>query len=87
MNRVEALPEGVEFNVIGLGPHQLPMTTQSVLLGGHVRVGLEDNRYYERGELATNEDLVARAARIAEELGRPVATPEQTREILGLRGR
>ena len=87
MNRVEALPEGVEFNVIGFGPHQLPLTTQSILLGGHVRVGLEDNRYYERGELATNEQLVARAARIAEELCRPVATPEETRELLGLRGR
>ncbi|GAA0514344.1 3-keto-5-aminohexanoate cleavage enzyme [Halorubrum aquaticum] len=87
VNRVEALPESVEFNVIGFGPHQLPMTTQSMLLGGHVRVGLEDNRYYERGELASNEDLVARAARIAEELDRPVATPEETRELLGLRGR
>ena len=45
VNRVGALPEGVEFNVIGFGPHQLPMTTQSLLLGGHVRVGLEDNLY------------------------------------------
>ena len=87
LNRTAALPETVEFNVIGLGPHQLPMTTQSVLMGGHVRVGLEDNRYYERGELATNEQLVARAARITEELGRPVATPTETRELLGLRGR
>ena len=75
------------MTVIGFGPHQLPLTTQSLLLGGHVRVGLEDNRYYERGALATNEGLVARAARISEELGRPVATPEQTRELLGLRGR
>ena len=73
--------------MIGFGPHQLPLTTQSLLLGGHVRVGLEDNRYYEQGELATNEQLVARAARISEELGRPVATPDQTRELLGLRGR
>lgn len=87
VNRVEALPDGVEFTVIGFGPHQLPMTTQSLLLGGHVRVGLEDNRYYERGQLATNERLVARAARISEELGRPVATPDETRKLLGLRGR
>ena len=87
LNRVAALPESVEFNVIGFGPHQLPMTTQSILLGGHVRVGLEDNRYYERGKLASNEALVARTARIAEELGRPVATPAETRELLGLRGR
>ncbi|GAB7009685.1 3-keto-5-aminohexanoate cleavage protein [Halorubrum trueperi] len=87
VNRIEDLPEDVEFSVIGFGPHQLPLTTQSLLLGGHVRVGLEDNRYYERGELATNERLVARAARIAEELGRPAATPAETREMLGLRGR
>ncbi|MWV63812.1 3-keto-5-aminohexanoate cleavage protein [Halorubrum sp. JWXQ-INN 858] len=86
-NRVENLPEGVEFTVIGLGRHQLPMTTQSILLGGHVRVGLEDNQYYEKGERATNERLVARAVRITEELGRPAATPAETRELLGLRGR
>ena len=62
------------------------MTPQS-LLGGHARVGLEDNRYDERGELATNQRFVARAARLAEELGRPVANPEQTRVMLGLRAR
>jgi 3-keto-5-aminohexanoate cleavage enzyme len=83
-NAVANLPSEVEFNVIGLGRHQLPMTTQSILLGGHARVGLEDNRYLRRGELATNEQLVSRTARIAEELGRPVATPTQAREILKL---
>lgn len=87
VTRVGALPDDVEFSVIGFGQHQLPMTTQSILLGGHVRVGLEDNRYYTKGELATNEQLVSRAARLTEELGRPVATPAETRELLGLRGR
>ncbi|MBV8579775.1 MAG: 3-keto-5-aminohexanoate cleavage protein, partial [Candidatus Eremiobacteraeota bacterium] len=50
-----------------------------------VRVGLEDNLYYAKGRLARNEELVARVARIADELGRPVATPDEARTILGLR--
>lgn len=84
-NMVENLPERAEFNVIGFGPHQLPMTTQSLLLGGHVRVGLEDNLYYRRGEQAeSNAQLVERAVRLAEELGRPVASPDETRALLGL---
>jgi len=84
---VDQLPEHAEFNVIGFGPHQLPLTTQSLILGGHVRVGLEDNSYLRKGELATNEALVARAARIAEELGRPVATPTEARDVLGVESR
>lgn len=79
------LPEGALWLCSGIGPHQLPMTTFSMLLGGHVRVGLEDNVYYRRGELASgNGQLVARAARLAEELGRGVATPAQARAMLGL---
>ena len=81
---VDELPANAEFNLLGFGRHQLPLTTLSILLGGHVRVGLEDNLYYERGELATNAQLVARAVRIAEELGRPVASTAQARETLGL---
>ena len=54
-------------------------------MGGHVRVGLEDNLYYSKGRLARNEELVARVVRIAGELGRPVATPDQARAILRLR--
>jgi 3-keto-5-aminohexanoate cleavage enzyme len=53
-------------------------------MGVHVRVGLEDNIYYSKGRLATNEDLVARVVRLAGELGRPVATPDEARQILGL---
>jgi 3-keto-5-aminohexanoate cleavage enzyme len=69
----------------GIGQHQLPMTTLAILLGGHVRVGLEDNVYYRRGEKATsNAQLVERAARLCRELNREVATPAQARQMLGL---
>lgn len=82
---VDSLPPDAEFNILGFGPHQLPMTTQGLLLGGHVRVGLEDNRYYRRGEPAENNaQLVKRAVRIADELERPVASPSQARSILGM---
>ncbi|MFC6726639.1 3-keto-5-aminohexanoate cleavage protein, partial [Halobium palmae] len=85
LHLVENLPDGAEFTTLGFGRHQLPLTTLSILLGGHVRVGLEDNVYYRRGELAeSNAQFVERAVRIAEELGRPVATPAEAREILGL---
>ena len=61
------------------------MTTLSMLMGGHVRVGLEDNVYFRRGEKAkSNAQLVARAVRIAHELNREVATPVQAREMLGV---
>ena len=84
LHLADHLPDGAEFNVLGFGPHQLPLTTLSVILGGHVRVGLEDNLYYRRGELATNAQLVERIVRVAEDLGRPVATPEQARTIIGI---
>jgi len=58
---------------------------QSLLLGGHVRVGLEDNLYYERGVLANNVQLVERIVRIIRELGMEPATPEEAREIMGLK--
>jgi uncharacterized protein (DUF849 family) len=53
-------------------------------MGGHIRVGLEDNNYYARGKLATNEQLVARAVRIIRELGAEPATPAEAREMIGL---
>jgi 3-keto-5-aminohexanoate cleavage enzyme len=69
-----------------IGPFQLPLTTLATLMGGHVRVGLEDNVYYARGRKAkSNAELVQRAVRIAHELNRPVATPAQARSMLGLR--
>ncbi|MFK0113340.1 3-keto-5-aminohexanoate cleavage protein [Streptomyces sp. NPDC091217] len=81
---VEHLPAGAIFNVSGIGPAQLPATTHALLLGGHVRVGLEDNLMYERGRLATNVELVERMVRIVRELGMEPATPAQAREIMGL---
>lgn len=81
---VDDLPEGCTWSVAGVGRQQLPMAMTAIAMGGHVRVGLEDNLYYSKGRLARNEELVARVARIAEEAGRPVATPDEAREILGL---
>jgi uncharacterized protein (DUF849 family) len=62
------------------------MVAQAVLLGGHVRAGLEDNLYLDKGVLASNADLVTRAKEIIERLGASVASPGEAREILGLRG-
>lgn len=83
LNFVENLPEPCEWECMAIGRHQLPLTTLSLVLGGHVRVGLEDNIFYDRGELATNVSLVERTSRIASELNRSVATPDQARELLG----
>jgi uncharacterized protein (DUF849 family) len=82
---VEHLPKDCVFNVSAIGTAQLPATTQSLLLGGHVRVGLEDNLYYEQGELATNVKLVERMVRIVRELGFEPATATEARKIMGLR--
>lgn len=79
------LPEGSIFSAFGTGAAEFPMVAQSFLLGGHVRVGLEDNVYISRGRLARdNAELVEKAARILDDLGGSVATPSQAREILGL---
>lgn len=80
----ESIPPGSTWTVAGAGRWQLPVAALAIVFGGHVRVGLEDNLYYRKGELATNEQLVARVARLAAELGRPVATPDEARQILGL---
>jgi 3-keto-5-aminohexanoate cleavage enzyme len=82
---VKLLPPQSVFCVSAIGPAQLPATTQAILLGGHVRVGLEDNNYYSRGVLAKNEQLVARMVRIINELGGEIATPSEAREMLGLK--
>lgn len=85
LNAIDNLPDGAHFNTLGFGPHQLPFATMGVLFGGHVRVGLEDNIYYQRGKLAeSNAQLVKRVVRVADELDREVATPEQARDILDL---
>jgi len=82
---LNCLPPQSMFSVIGVGPFQLPLATLSILVGGHVRVGFEDNIYYRKGELAmSNAQLVERIVRIASELGRKIATPSQAREILSI---
>jgi uncharacterized protein (DUF849 family) len=80
------LPPGVAWAAFGIGRFQMPMAAQSVLLGGNVRVGLEDNLYLERGKFATNGQLVERARRIIQDLGEDVATPGETRQLLKLKG-
>ena len=82
---VDHLPAGAVFNVSAIGSAQLPATTQSLLLGGHVRVGLEDNLYYAKGDPATNVRLMERMVRIVRELGFEPATPTEAREIMGLK--
>lgn len=85
MQILRELPEDSLWLCSGIGPFQLPLTTLATLMGGHVRVGLEDNIYYRRGEKArSNAQLVERAARIAHELNREVATPAEARQMLGL---
>lgn len=79
------LPEGSLFNVSGVGRAQLAMNVMSIILGGHVRVGLEDNVFYRKGELATsNAQFVERIVRLAGEMGRDIATPEEARKMLGI---
>jgi 3-keto-5-aminohexanoate cleavage enzyme len=80
------LPPNATFVVAGMAKWQLPMTTMAILMGGHVRVGLEDNIYYAKGKLARNEEFVARVRRLADELQREVATSDEARQILRLKG-
>ncbi|WP_336003495.1 3-keto-5-aminohexanoate cleavage protein [Halorientalis halophila] len=85
LNMVNNLPEESHFNVLATGPHQLPLTTMGAILGGHVRVGMEDNLYYDRGEPAqSNAQLVERSVEIIERMGRDLATPDEARDILGI---
>jgi len=80
------LAPGARWSAFGIGRAEFPMLAQTWLLGGHVRVGLEDNIYLSKGVLAkSNAELVAKARRMLEDLGASVATPAEAREILGLR--
>ena len=85
MNMIENCPKDCIFFVPGVGAYQLPMNVMGIILGGHVRVGLEDNVYYRKGELAKNSaQQVERIRRISEEMNRPIATVAQAREMIGL---
>ncbi len=88
MDMVERLPQQTICNVSSMGRTQLPITTMAMAMGLHVRVGMEDNVYYRRGELVENNArLVARTVRIARELDRQPASADEARALLGLRGR
>ena len=85
MSMVQNLPPDSIFNCTGVGTAQTPLATMAMILGGCVRVGLEDNIYYAKGELVqSNAQLVARVVRIARELGKQPATPAEARQYLGL---
>lgn len=82
---VKCLPPQSIWCVSGIGPAQLPATTQALLLGGHVRVGLEDNHYYARGVKADNLMLVERQVRIMAEMGLEPMSAAEARDFMGLR--
>src|SRR6202165_2428674 len=86
VDQVESLPENSHWQVIGIGLNQWALAAAAVTMGGNVRVGLEDNFYLEGGKMGeSNGELVEKAARIARDLGRPVASTAETRKILGLK--
>lgn len=82
----ESIPAGSTWSVAGMGRFELPLGTAGIIMGGHVRVGFEDNIYYEKGVLAeSNAQLVERIVRVAEIHSREVASPDEARQILGLK--
>ncbi|MET0538454.1 MAG: 3-keto-5-aminohexanoate cleavage protein [Xanthobacteraceae bacterium] len=82
---LDAIPEGSSWQIVSIGKYQLPLSTMALALGGNIRVGMEDNVYFTHGVLAaSNAQLVERAVRIARELGREIATPQEAREMLHL---
>lgn len=83
---VSLLPSGATWSAAGFGRYQLQANTIAITTGGHVRVGLEDNLHFdERGmELADNPRLVERVVRIAREMGREPASPDEARKIIGI---
>ncbi len=84
---VQALPPGATWGAAGIGRYQFPVNSLAITMGGHVRVGLEDNLYLDedRTRLATNHELVERLVTLGRAAGRTIATPVQAREMLGLR--
>jgi len=88
LHLLDYLPERSTWSVIGIGSAHLPICMMGLILDGHIRVGMEDNIYYKRGELVkSNAQFVERIVRIAKEYGREVATPKEARKILGLKRR
>jgi uncharacterized protein (DUF849 family) len=88
LHMVDSRPPGSTWSACGLGRHEFPIVAAAALMGGHARVGFEDNLFIAKGQLAkSNADLVAKAARIAREVGREPATADEAREMLGLKKR
>jgi len=84
-HQVRQVPDDANWQVIGIGEDQWPLVSAALAMGGNVRVGLEDNFYVEEGRMAEdNAELVAKAARMARDIGREPATPDEAREILGI---
>ncbi|NCB74345.1 MAG: 3-keto-5-aminohexanoate cleavage protein [Clostridia bacterium] len=85
MTAMKYMPKNTVFSAIATGATQFPLLAAAIILGANVRVGMEDNIYLGKGQLAkSNAELVEKIVRIANELGRPIATPAQAREMLGL---
>jgi uncharacterized protein (DUF849 family) len=82
-------PENYVWSIIGAGyPAEFNLATLAIMMGGHARVGMEDNIFVEKGVLCkSNADLVDKVVKIAKELGREIATPDEARKILGLKGK
>jgi 3-keto-5-aminohexanoate cleavage enzyme len=88
MAMIDALPEEATWQVVCIGKYQVPLSTMVLAMGGNIRVGLEDNVYYSHGVLAvSNAQFVERAVRIARELGREIATPEEARAMMEMPAR
>ncbi len=89
VHMVDALPAGTVWSAAGIGRFQFRMNTLAIAMGGHVRVGLEDNLWMDdaRTDPATNVRLIERVVRLANAAGRPVATPAEARSVLGLKPR
>lgn len=80
------IPQDATWSALGIGNGHLPIMLTAIAMGGHVRVGMEDNVYYAKGRLAeSNAELVARAARVIKEANKEVASPDDARRILGLK--
>lgn len=84
LTMIDALPEGSTWTVSGIGSAQIPLLTMAIAMGGNVRTGLEDVIYYEKNVLATNKMLVERVVKIADAVGRKIATVDEAKEIYGL---
>ncbi|MDF1592968.1 MAG: 3-keto-5-aminohexanoate cleavage protein [Desulfobacterales bacterium] len=80
----ESIPAGSTWTVAGIGKGEIPLSAAAIVLGGHVRIGLEDNLFLPDGSQASNPRLVEKVVKIAREIGREIATPEEARAILSL---